>query len=63
MDDYTILVAEDASTLSSLVNNLIKHDWEPQGGVCLSQAQVYDKEEDKFGDVWTQAMVKRDAAR
>jgi hypothetical protein len=60
MNDYTILVAGDASTLSSQVNNLLKGGWEPQGGVTLSETRA--AEDDEGSEIWAQAMVKRDAA-
>lgn len=58
--DYTILLAGDASTLSSQVNNLIANGWEPQGGVTLSENRT--AEDDEATEIWVQAMVKRDAA-
>jgi hypothetical protein len=60
MDDYTILVAGDASTLSSQVNDLLKGGWEPQGGVTLSETRP--AEDDEATKMWAQAMVKRAAS-
>jgi hypothetical protein len=56
-DEYTILVAGDASTLSSQVNALLKGGWEPQGGVTLSETRT--AEDVEATEIWTQAMVKR----
>lgn len=57
--DYTILLAGDASTLSSLVNNLIRRGWQPQGGVSVS---VFTPEEGETAEQWAQAMIKREVA-
>lgn len=56
MDDYTILVAGDASTLSSQVNNLLKNDWKPQGGIAISE--ILDPETGQVSVQWAQAMIK-----
>ncbi len=56
MDEYTILVASDASTLSSQVNNLLKNDWKPQGGIAISE--ILDPESGEISEQWAQAMIK-----
>ncbi len=56
MDEYTILVAGDASTLSSSVNNLLKNDWKPQGGIAISE--ILDPETSEVSVQWAQAMIK-----
>ncbi len=60
MNEYTILVAGDASTLSSQVNNLLKGGWEPQGGVTVTTGREMPESEEY--ELWTQAMVKRAAS-
>ncbi len=59
--EYTILIANDPSTLSSLVNNLIEHGWQPTGGVAVTAGQ--DAQEEPSIETWAQAMMKRDAAQ
>lgn len=54
--EYTILLAADPSSLSSLVNNLIVLGWEPQGGVAL--AELHDDPEQGSAQ-WAQAMTRR----
>ena len=56
--DYTILLAGDASTLSSLVNHLIRRGWQPQGGVGVS---IHGSEEETT-ELWAQALIKREVA-
>lgn len=59
-NEYTILTAGDASTLSTNVNNLIGRGWEPQGGVTVAETLNPDAEE--ADELWAQAMVKKTEA-
>jgi hypothetical protein len=59
--DYTILVAGDASTLSTSVNHLRRRGWEPQGGISLSVSEPTVAGESS--EVWAQAMIKRERGR
>lgn len=59
-NDYTILVANDASSLSSQVNNLLRHGWEPQGGVTVTTGR--ETPDGEAYELWAQAMIKRTPA-
>ena len=54
--DYTILLAGDASTLSSQVNQLLAHGWQVQGGVCVTTGRETPDGEEY--EVWAQALIK-----
>lgn len=59
MQIYTILVATDASTLSSQVNQLLTQGWQSQGGVCVATNNTHDSQGyDEVTELWAQAMVK-----
>ncbi len=55
IQEYSILLATDPSSLSSQVNALIAKGWRPQGGV--SQSTVNEEGEGEQTQ-WAQAMVK-----
>lgn len=60
--NYNILKASSLNKLIELVNEEIKHNYKPQGGVCLSPNQL-DIKIGRHGDkvssyIFIQAMVK-----
>jgi hypothetical protein len=57
--DYTILEADDSSTLSTRVNALIRIGWEPVGGVSVSHYRDAPEEADQ--ELWAQALINRPA--
>lgn len=54
--DYNVLVAEDASSLSSLVNEAMANGFEPVGGVTVATGRESPEEDEH--EIWAQA-VKR----
>jgi hypothetical protein len=58
MKEYVILLATDASWLTSQVNGLIAGGWQCQGGVALTH--VRDEDTAEYREQWAQAMVKEE---
>jgi hypothetical protein len=57
--DYTIVEDDTSSGLSSKVNNLLAHGWEPVGGVSVSHYRDAPEEADQ--ELWAQALINRPA--
>jgi hypothetical protein len=53
MMEYIVVTSNDKLELEDLVNNLIKEDWQPQGGVSVSLSESDDY---KY-IVYAQAMI------
>lgn len=59
--DYTILVADTPSDLSSQISNLSRNGWQTDGGITVAIA--HDPKEDRMLEVWAQLMSKASDAK